>query len=633
MAFSRFTDYDIHLFRAGNHFSLYEKLGSHCMEDGEGVYFALWAPNARKVSVIGSFNDWNPEAHPLSPRLDQSGIWEVVVPEAVRNDLYKYHMIDAEGAVRVKSDPFAFHTETPPKTASVVWDTYYEWKDKDWMEQRQIGDPLKKPMSVYEVHLGSWKRHPDTFHSYSYLELAQDLVAYVKDMGFTHVELMPVMEHPFYGSWGYQVGQQFAPTSRYGTPQELMQLIDAFHQAGIGVLMDWVPSHFPKDEHVLRKFDGTCLYEHADPRQGYHPDWDSLVYNYGRNEVRSFLISSAVFWLDRYHADGLRVDAVASMLYLDYSREEGEWVPNEYGGKENLEAVSFLKEMNKEIFRRFPNVYTIAEESTSWPMVSRPVYLGGLGFSQKWMMGWMNDTLTYFKEDPIYRKYKHNMLTFSMMYAYTENFSLPLSHDEVVHGKGSILGKMPGDEWQKKANLRLLMAYFFTHTGTNLMFMGMEFGQSQEWAHDGELSWYLLQYDEHKGIQYLVKRLNEMVRTEPALYEENFSPQGFEWIDISDYEKSILVYQRRPGAESDAAPLVVALNFTPVPYDNYRFGVPLEGEWEEVLNTDHKDFGGSGKINPEPQTAQEGEYHNLPCSIGITLPPLGASIWKPKNKA
>lgn len=631
MAFTRFTDYDLHLFRAGTHYTLYEKLGSHRLETG-GTYFAVWAPNARQVSVIGSFNDWNPKAHPLSLRPDGSGIWEGTVPEAQRGNLYKYQLLDAEGLLRTKSDPFALFSETPPKTASIIWDTDYDWGDTDWLETRKVGDPLKRPMSVYEVHLGSWKRHPKSFHSLSYTELAEELVPYVQEMGFTHVELLPVMEHPFYGSWGYQVSQHFAPTSRYGTPQELMQLIDTFHQAGIGVILDWVPSHFPKDEHSLRKFDGTYLFEHADPRQGYQPDWDSLVYNYGRNEVRSFLISSALFWLERYHADGLRVDAVASMLYLDYSRDEGQWVPNEYGGNENLEAVKLLQDLNTEVFRRFPNAYTIAEESTSWPMVSRPVYLGGLGFSQKWMMGWMNDTLEYFKNDPLYRKFQHNLLTFGLTYMYSENFVLPLSHDEVVHGKASLLGKMPGDDWQKRANLRLLLGYFFTHPGTNLLFMGGEFGQPHEWAHDSELDWKLLQTPEHKGIQRFVKAMNALIRNEPALYEENVSQQGFEWIDLSDFEKSIIAYQRRPSAKSEASPLVVALNFTPIPRERYQFGVPLPGVWEEILNSDSERFGGAGEVNTALQEAIEGKFHQLPYSLTIALPPLGISVWKPRKQ-
>ncbi len=629
METSLLTDYDVYLFRSGTHYRLYEKMGSHPFPDGSGVQFALWAPNAQQVSVIGSFNDWQPKAHPMQARSDKSGIWEAFIPQAKRGDLYKYRLLDAEGLERTKSDPFAFFTETPPKSASIIWDTVHTWTDQAWLEKREIGDPLKRPMSIYEMHIGSWKRHTETFDSLSYQELATELVNYLKEMAFTHVELMPVMEHPFYGSWGYQVSQHFAPSSRYGLPQDLMSLIDALHQAEIGVILDWVPSHFPKDEFSLRKFDGTYLYEHADPRQGYHPDWDSLIYNYGRGEVKSFLISSALFWMDRYHADGLRVDAVASMLYLDYSRDEGFWIPNKYGGNENLEAIKLLQDLNTEVFRRFPNAHTIAEESTSWPMVSRPVYLGGLGFSQKWMMGWMHDTLEYFKNDPLYRKFRHHLLTFGITYVYSENFLLPLSHDEVVHGKASLLGKMPGTPWQKFANLRLLLGYLYTHPGTNLLFMGCELGQPHEWQHDAELPWTLLQKTEHAGIQALVKALNQLTRHEPALYEENFSQQGFAWIDLANFEQSVIAFQRRPSADTVASPLVVIFNFTPVPRPDYRLGVPLPGVWEEVLNSDEERFGGSGQVHqPATQTAVEGEFHTLPYSLTLQLPPLGFMVWK-----
>ncbi len=626
MDFSLFTEYDIYLFKQGNHFRLYEKLGSHLVNfNGKsGVYFALWAPNARYVSVIGDFNNWDKESHPLRIRNDGSGIWEGFVPGIGIGSIYKYHIISNYGNYCVdKADPIAFRSELPPGTASIVWDLDYEWKDSVWMTQRKSRNSLGSPISIYEVHLGSWRRVPEEGNRFlNYREIAHLLADYVKEMGFTHVELLPIMEHPFYGSWGYQVTGYFSPTSRYGTPQDFMYFVDFLHRNGIGVILDWVPSHFPSDGHGLLFFDGTHLFEHADPRKGYHPDWNSYIFNYGRNEVRSFLISSALFWFDKYHVDALRVDAVASMLYLDYSRKEGEWIPNEYGGRENLQAVSFIRKLNEVIYSSYPDVQTIAEESTAWPMVSRPTYLGGLGFGMKWNMGWMHDTLEYFSKDPIYRKYHHNLLTFSMWYAFSENFILPLSHDEVVHGKGSLYGKMPGDEWQKYANLRLLFGYMFGHPGKKLIFMGGEFAQWKEWNHDESIEWHALQYPSHEGVRRWVRDLNHFYRNEKALYELEFSHNGFEWIDFSDWENSIISFIRR-GLTTDRIVLVVC-NFTPVPRFNYRIGVPRRGFWREVLNSDGIEYGGSGIKNIEDLKAEDIPYHGRPFSISITLPPLSS---------
>lgn len=626
MEFSLFTDYDIYLFKQGNHFRLYEKLGSHLVNfnGNDGVYFALWAPNARHVSVIGDFNNWDKQSHPLKVRNDRSGIWEGFVPGIGAGTRYKYHIISHYGNYCVdKADPFAFRSEQPPHTASVVWDLNYEWSDSKWMTERIKRNSLKSPISIYEVHLGSWRRVPEQGNRFlTYREIAHWLVDYIKEMGFTHVEFLPVMEHPFYGSWGYQVTGYFSPTSRYGTPQDFMYLIDLLHRNNIGVILDWVPSHFPSDPHGLCFFDGTHLYEYADPRKGFHPDWKSYIFNYGRNEVRSFLISSALFWFDKYHIDGLRVDAVASMLYLDYSRKEGEWVPNEYGGRENLEAISFLKRLNEAIYGDFPDVQTIAEESTAWPMVSRPTYLGGLGFGMKWNMGWMHDTLEYFSKDPIYRKYHHNLLTFSMWYAFSENFILPLSHDEVVHGKGSLYGKMPGNEWQKNANLRLLFGYMFAHPGKKLIFMGGEFGQWREWNHDESLEWHALEYPSHEGIRRWVRDLNRFYTSEKSLYELDFSHEGFEWIDFCDWENSIISFIRK-GLTTDRIVLVVC-NFTPVPRFNYRLGVPRNGAWKEVLNSDMIEYGGSGLKNSDIVYAEDIPYHGREFSVSLTLPPLSS---------
>jgi 1,4-alpha-glucan branching enzyme len=623
---SLLTDFDISLFRAGKHFKLYEKLGSHVLEvDGQwGTLFAVWAPNAKAVSVVGNFNLWNRDSHPLAPRWDGSGIWEGFIPGLGKGELYKYHVHAQDGRHLEKGDPFALFWEIPPNTASIIWDTDYEWQDQEWMAKRREKAGLEQPYSVYEVHLGSWKKIHGGTRSLSYRELADELVAYVKDMGFTHIEFLPVMEHPYFPSWGYQVTGYFAPTSRFGTPQDYMYLMDALHQAGIGVILDWVPSHFPADAHGLADFDGTHLYDHSDPRLGFHPDWKSCIFNYGRHEVRSFLISNALFWLDRYHADGLRVDAVASMLYLDYSREEGQWIPNKYGGNENLEATAFLKEFNETVYSEFPDAITIAEESTAWTGVSRPTYTGGLGFGQKWMMGWMHDTLNYFKNDPINRKYHHNAITFSLVYAFSENFMLPLSHDEVVHGKGSLMQRMPGDEWQRFANLRLLYGYMFTHPGTQLLFMGDEFGQTSEWSIEKGLEWWLTQYDYHRSMQAWVKKLNEFYRNSPALFEQQFSPEGFQWIDHGDYQNSTLSYLRY--GHDKEKPLAVVCNFTPVARQDYKVGLPLPGIWKEVLNSDDKAFGGTGlHHNPSLETVQE-TWNGRPYTVSIGLPPLGVVV-------
>lgn len=627
-AFSLLTDFDIHLFKSGKHYKLYEKLGAHPVtnQGKEGTYFAVWAPNAREISVIGNFNHWNANKHKLFPRWDQSGIWEGFFSDIRHGEAYKYAIHANSGEYLEKSDPFASFCEVPPKTASIVWQPKYEWKDKNWLEKRKASAGKPKPYSVYEVHYGSWRRKLEENRSLTYGEMAQELVQYVKETGFTHVEFLPLMEHPFYGSWGYQLTGYFAPTSRYGCPEDFMYLIDCFHQADIGVILDWVPSHFPGDVHGLFRFDGTHLYEHADPRKGFHPDWKSYIFNYGRNEVRSFLISNALFWLERYHIDGLRVDAVASMLYLDYSRKAGEWIPNDHGGNENLEAISFLKEMNEVVYGTFPDVITIAEESTSWTGVSRPTYLGGLGFGQKWMMGWMHDTLHYFQHDPIYRQHHQNEITFSIMYAFTENFMLPLSHDEVVHGKGSLIGRMPGDDWKRFANLRLLYGYMFTHPGTKLLFMGGEFAQPNEWNHDKSLDWHLLQYEPHKGVQKLVSDLNAFYKTERGLYLHGFEQKGFQWVDYGDRENSVIVFQRNGDTKEDM--LIVVCNFTPEVRYQYRVGVPYRGRWKEVFNTDDKKYNGSGVLNQGLLITSPVKYHNQDFSVALTLPPLAITVLK-----
>lgn len=624
---SLFTDFDIDLFKSGKHFHLYEKLGSHLVEvNGQkGTYFAVWAPSAKSVSVIGNFNHWNGQEHQLNVRWDSSGIWEGFIPNVQHGEVYKYQIVsNNNGIVTEKADPFGRFCEHPPKTASIVWDAKYDWKDKDWMKTREGHNNLDKPYSVYEVHLGSWKRkHDNEFMSYT--ELADDLVGYVKEMGFTHVEFMPIMEYPYDPSWGYQLTGYFAPTSRFGTPEEFKLLVDKMHQAGIGVILDWVPSHFPEDAHGLGFFDGSNLYEHPDRRRGYHPDWKSLIFNYGRNEVRAFLISNAIFWLDQYHVDGLRVDAVASMLYLDYSREDGEWEPNMYGNNENLEAMSFIREMNEAVYGSFKGVQTIAEESTAFSGVSKPVHFGGLGFGMKWMMGWMHDTLEYFKKEPVYRKHHQNDLTFSMTYAFTENFMLPFSHDEVVYGKQSLVYRMPGDEWQRFANLRLLYGYMFTHPGANLIFMGGEFGQTAEWNFQQSLDWHLTQYDFHSGIQKAIQDLNKVYKQQPALHEKQFSPEGFEWIEYNDHENSVMTYLRKGHDTKDD--LVVIGNFTPVPREKYRVGVPDSKPLKLIFNSDATKYNGSGlgkkTVKPSKKAWNGREY-----SIEVTLPPLGLLIYK-----
>ena len=625
---SRLSDDDLFLFNEGSHFALWEKLGAHpATVDGQGgTCFAVWAPDAEGVSVSGDFNGWNEDRHPLAPR-GGSGIWEGFIAGIGKGALYKYHVRSRFHGYRVdKADPFGFHHETPPKTGSVVWDLEYEWGDADWMKGRGARAKLDAPMSIYEVHLGSWMHVPEDGNRWlSYRELGPKLAEYVTGMGFTHVEFMPIMEHPFYGSWGYQITGFFAPTSRYGTPQDFMFLVDTLHQSGIGVILDWVPSHFPSDEHGPAYFDGTHLYEHADPRQGYHPDWGSYIFNYGRNEVRSFLTSNALFWLGTYHTDGLRVDAVASMLYLDYSRKEGEWIPNQYGGRENLDAISFLRRTNEEVYHRHPDVQSIAEESTAWPMVSRPTYVGGLGFGLKWDMGWMHDTLEYMRRDPIHRKHHHDQLTFRQLYAFHENFVLPLSHDEVVHGKGSLLDKMPGDEWQRFANLRLLLAYMWGQPGKKLLFMGGEIAQWREWRHDESLDWHLLQYAPHEGVRRLVADLNRLYRAEPALHENDCDSAGFEWVDCADWQGSILSFLRKG---KKGTPFLVACNFTPVPRLGYRIGVPSGGVWREVFNSDAAEYGGGGMGNLGAVQAEAVPRHGRTSSLSLLLPPLAAVFLK-----
>jgi 1,4-alpha-glucan branching enzyme len=625
------TDDDLYLFGEGSHIRLYEKLGAHPTTLGgrSGTRFAVWAPNAQRVALMGDFNGWSKDAQPLAP-IGQAGIWEGFAPGVGVGAEYKFYIVSRHhGYAADKTDPFAFRAEVAPQTASIVWDLAYEWNDAAWMRTRGPRHTLSAPINAYEVHLGSWRRPWDADRFLTYRELAQPLADYARQLGFTHVELLPVMEHPFYGSWGYQTTGYFAPTSRYGTPQDLMYLIDVLHQNRIGVLLDWVPSHFPSDEHGLGYFDGTHLFEHADPRQGFHPDWLSLIFNYGRDEVRSFLLSSAHFWLDRYHADGLRVDAVASMLQLDYSRNAGDWIPNRYGGRENLEAIAFLRRLNEEVYARFPDVVMTAEESTAWPMVSRPTYLGGLGFGLKWDMGWMNDTLKYLQADPVYRKYEHQKLTFRMLYAFSENFLLPLSHDEVVHGKRSLAGKMPGDDWQKLANLRLLLAYQIGQPGKKLLFMGGEVGQWREWSHDTALDWDLLSDPRHRGVQKWVEDINRLYRELPALHQYDCDPRGFEWIDANDSDHSVASFLRR-GQEQDEV-LLAVFNFTPVPRYGYRLGVPVAGFWEELANSDAANYGGSGQGNlGGVQTEQLGS-HGRPFSVSLTLPPLSALFLAPRS--
>ncbi len=627
--FTLLTDQDLFLFNEGSHLRLYERLGAHVVELDAvaGTNLAVWAPDAEAVSVIGDFNAWSRDANYLHPR-GTSGIWEGFIPGMAKGAIYKYAIRSRHSGYRVdKADPFAFFCEEPPKTASVVWNLAYQWNDSAWIANRARVNAFDAPMATYEVHLGSWMRVPEENNRWlTYRELAVKLSEYVHHMGFTHVEFLPVMEHPFFGSWGYQTTGYFAPSSRFGTPEDFMYLVDMLHQNGIGVILDWVPSHFPSDEHGLAYFDGTHLYEHSDPRQGYHPDWGSYIFNYGRNEVRSFLLSNALFWLDVYHADALRVDAVASMLYLDYSRREGEWIPNLFGGRENLEAISFLRRFNEEVYGYHQGVQTIAEESTAWPAVSRPTYLGGLGFGLKWDMGWMHDTLLYMSKEPVHRKYHQDNLTFRMLYAFHENFVLPLSHDEVVHGKGSLLGRMTGDDWQKFGNLRVLYGYMFGHCAKKLLFMGGEIGQWSEWQHDHSLEWHLLEYEPHRKLQTWVRDLLHLYRSEPALYEIDFDPAGFQWVDCCDTESSVISFLRKGKAPRDV--VLVVCNFTPVPRQNYQLGVPFGGYWRELLNSDAERYGGSGHGNLGGVHSAPIYSHGFDNTLNLTLPPLGCLYFK-----
>ena len=628
--FTLFSDLDIQLFKAGKHFQLFNKLGAHqvTFSGAEGTYFAVWAPHARYVSVIGNFNGWNNHSHPLQVRWDSSGIWECFFPGIGTGEYYKYFIESNQGYKVEKGDPYAVHWETPPHTASVIWDLKYTWNDENWLSLRKQKNVLEEPMSVYELHLGSWRRKvtEEGERFLTYRELANELPAYCGYMNFTHVEFMPVMEHPFYGSWGYQVTGFYAPTSRYGTPQDFMYLVDQLHQAGIGVILDWVPSHFPTDLHGPGDFDGTHLYEYSDPRKGFHPDWKSYIFDLSRNEVRAFLISNALFWLEKYHIDGLRVDAVASMLYLDYSRKQDEWLPNIYGGRENLEAISFLQEFNDAVHQQFSDVFTVAEESTSWPGVTHPVDAGGLGFDMKWMMGWMHDTLSYMQYLPVYRKYNHGQLTFSLVYAFSEKFVLPLSHDEVVYGKGSLIEKMPGDQWQQFANLRLLFGYMFGHPGAKMIFMGGEFAQRHEWAHDFSLDWDENNHPDHHGVQKLVRDLNRLYQEYPAWYQNNYSPSGFEWIEANDVENSVFCWERK--GENATDNLIFIANFTPVVRTNYRVGVPKPGFYTEILNTDNLSYGGSDVLNNGMLEAFPIPDHQSTHSLSLVLPPLALLIIK-----
>jgi 1,4-alpha-glucan branching enzyme len=621
-------DADLHLFNEGSHVRLYDKLGAHPLEhDGQrGTYFAVWAPNAQEVSVIGEFNGWTKRQDALAPR-GSSGIWEGFLAGVGPGAVYKYHIRSRRSGYTVdKADPFGFAHETPPRTASVVTELGYEWSDQEWMRSRKARLAMDAPVAVYEVHLGSWRRPEHAPRGFlSYREIAEPLATHVLDAGFTHVELLPVMEHPFYGSWGYQTTGYFAPTARYGTPQDLMYLIDYLHQRGIGVILDWVPSHFPTDEHGLAYFDGSHLYEHEDPKEGFHPDWNSCIFNYGRHEVRSFLLSSAHFWLDHYHVDGLRVDAVASMLYRDYSRKHGEWIPNQYGGRENLEAITFLRRLNEDVYKHYPDVQTIAEESTAWPMVSRPTYVGGLGFGLKWDMGWMHDTLAYFTRDPVHRAWHHHELTFRNVYAFTENFMLPLSHDEVVHGKGSLIGRMPGDDWQKRANLKALLGYMYAQPGKKLLFMGGEIGQWWEWSHEGSIAWHLLEHAPHRQILDWVRDLNRAYRSEPALHAQDFHNAGFEWVEGNDWLNSVYAFLRKA---PDGGEILAVFNLTPMARHNYRVGVSRGGFWEEMLNSDAVAYGGDGRGNMGGVHSSPVPYHDRFHSLNLYLPPLSALLFR-----
>jgi 1,4-alpha-glucan branching enzyme len=627
------TDFDLHLFGEGKMLRCYDKFGAQIREvDGvRGVNFAVWAPNARSMSVVGDFNHWDGRRHPMKLHAT-GGVWEIFIPGLDAGEKYKFRVRGQHGETIDKTDPYGFAAELPPCTASIVTDqSRFRWHDHEWMERRAKTNAHEQPLSVYEVHLGSWRRGANRHHGWlNYKELAHQLVAYCQEMGYTHIELLPVSEHPYSGSWGYQTVGYFAVTSRYGTPEDFAYFVDYFHRHNIGVILDWVPAHFPRDGHGLRRFDGSALFEHDDPRKGEHPDWGTMIFNYGRCEVRNFLLSNALFWLDKYHIDGLRVDAVASMLYLDYSRKEGEWVPNQYGGRENLDAISLLQEFNIHAHGNFPGVLTIAEESTAWGGVSRPTYTGGLGFSVKWNMGWMNDTLRYMRDDPIHRRYHHDELTFSLIYAFTENFALPLSHDEVVHGKGSLLGQMPGDLWQKFANLRLLLSYMWTHPGKKLLFMGSDWGQWNEWNHDAELQWDLLQWETHGGVKKMMADLNALLRREPALYELDFEHTGFEWIECHARDDSVLAYLRK--AKDPANNVVVVCNFTPVVRDNYPIGVPHGGWYQEVFNSDSQFYGGSNVGNFPGLTAVEPGWHGRPAKLLAKLPPLATVVFKPERR-
>ncbi len=623
------SDYDMYLYGQGNHYNIYEKMGAHIFthQGIQGTLFSVWAPSAKRVSVIGDFNQWDGRRHMMRNR-GSSGIWELFVPHLGQDLLYKYEIRTKDDVILTKADPFAFRFEKRPKTAAIVHDlNQYIWKDERWMSERKIINPLERPMTVYEVHLGSWRRRHDEGNRWlTYREAAEELVPYVKAMGYDYIELLPVSEHPFDGSWGYQVTGYYAVTSRFGTPEEFMSFVDRCHLEGIGVILDWVPAHFPRDSYALEYFDGTHLYEHEDPRQGVHNDWDTLIFNYGRNEVKNFLVANALFWLDKYHIDGLRVDAVASMIYLDYSRKEGEWLPNRYGGRENLEAIEFIKTLNIKVYELFPGVITIAEESTAWPGVTRPVHLGGLGFMFKWNMGWMHDMLTFISKDPIHRKFHMEKLTFALLYAFHENFILPLSHDEVVHGKASLLSKMPGDDWQKFANLRLLLGYMYGEPGKKMLFMGNELGQWKEWDHDQSLEWHLLQYEMHQKTKDYVRELNRLYHLEPAMHEIDFSYEGFEWIDFRDADSSVVSFIRR---DKKNKMLIFVFNFTPVPKMEYRIGVPVEGFYREILNSDSSSFGGSNIGLEGGIHSDRIEYHGRPFSINLTIPPLGMLILKP----
>jgi 1,4-alpha-glucan branching enzyme len=621
------TDFDVHLFKEGNHFRLYEKLGAHVFTESEpGTFFSVWAPNANRVTVIGDFNGWDKDAHPMNMRHDGSGVWELWIPGVGQGALYKYHIHSNFLGYKVdKQDPFGFYGQVPPDNASVVWSLDYEWRDHEWLANRHHHNNLAQPINVYEIHLGSWRRGPDNSFL-NYRDMAQPLIEYLTDLSYTHVEFLPVMEHPFYPSWGYQMLGYFSPTSRFGSPQDLMYLIDELHRHGIGVILDWVPSHFPSDEHGLAFFDGTALFEHADPRKGFHPDWGSYIFNYGRHEISAFLMSSALFWLDRYHADALRVDAVASMLYLDYSRKEGEWIPNQFGGRENIEAIEFLKTLNHTVYSEYPDVHMIAEESTSWTKVSKPVHEGGLGFGMKWNMGWMNDVLEYMSNDPLFRKFHHNELTFSMLYAYTENFMLSLSHDEVVHGKCSLIGKMPGYRWDQFANMRLLIGFMMTHPGKKLNFMGFELGQWREWNHDQSLDWDLLAEPDHRGLQHWVRDVNRLYRQQPALFQLDFTGDGFRWIECNDCDRSVFGFVRKGHHWEDD--LVIVCHFTPIRDLQYRLGVPHAGFWRELLNSDALCYGGSGAGNAGGVHTDPIPMHGFPQSILVNVPPLSTLILK-----